>query len=337
MISKFVKVLGVVIVMVSCGENETTSTSNVFNEPLASFNDGTAKENIMAFVSMVTDEGTEGYVEKENRIVVFDNDGTLWVEQPLPSQLYFAAAHLKQLASAGDYDWEAEMPYKAIVSDDQEAMKSFTKEDVIKIVGKAHASADVNTFGNLVNAWLDTATHPVLGRKYTDLVYKPMLELLEYLREHDFQIYIVSGGSMEFMRAWAPDVYGINKANIIGSTFKTKVDQNEDSIGLEQTEEFEFNDDHSGKVVSINKFIGQKPIMVVGNSDGDLEMMEYATTDVGYPTLMVYLNHTDAVREFEYNEKTLTGTLVQGKKVAEKNGWTIIDMKKDWTEVFVNK
>ncbi len=322
------------IIIAACQDNSNTHHKNVFSEPLPSFEDGKAKENIMSFVTMVSDQGSEGYVEPDNRIVVFDNDGTLWVEQPLPSQLYFAAAVLRQKAANGEHEWETMLPYSAVITDDQEALKKFSKEDVIKIVGKAHAISDVNSFDRLVKGWIDTAEHSVLHRKFTDLVYKPMLELLEYLREHDFKIYIVSGGSLEFMRAWAPEVYDIPKPNIIGSSFKTKVDQVADSIGLAQTEEFDFNDDHQGKVVSINKYIGQKPIMIVGNSDGDLEMMEYATTDVGYHTLMVYLDHTDAEREFAYDDKVLAGSLKKGKEVAEKKGWTLIDMKRDWREVF---
>ncbi len=319
------------VYIMSCGEGTDTYTKEA---PLPSFKDGQIKEDILQFVRAVSDENNEAYVDPENRIVVFDNDGTLWAEQPLPSQLYFAGDRLRQLASQGDYDWESQLPYSAVIARDSSQMMKFSKSDIIKIVGKAHATTDVDSFGLFVNQWMDTAIHPILGRKYSDCVYKPMLELLELLREYDFKIFIVSGGSMEFMRAWAPGIYDIEKANIIGTSFKTVTLQKGDSIRLSQTEDFEFNDDHEGKVIAINKFIGQKPILVVGNSDGDLEMMEYATTESLYATYILYVDHDDAEREFLYDEHVLSGALVKGKEVAASKGWSVLSMKNDWLEVW---
>ncbi|MFV0388618.1 MAG: HAD family hydrolase [Pyrinomonadaceae bacterium] len=300
-------------------------------DPLPSFNSGTAKTNILNFVTSVTKKNSPNFVKPEDRIAVFDNDGTLWVEQPLTSQLFFVADRIRQMA-VNHPEWKNEMPFKAILENDLNAMATFNTADVLKLVGTAQASDNVDEFDPIVREWMKTATHPVMKKPYYELIYQPMLELLQLLKKHQFKIYIVSGGSVEFMRPWAPETYGIPKENIIGTTFKREAIQNGDSIIVKQTTDFEFNDDKLGKVISINRIIGKKPIFIGGNSDGDLAMMQYATTN--HNTFCVFVNHTDGEREFLYDDKTLMGTLKAGLPVAQRKGWTIIDMKNDWNRIF---
>ncbi len=329
--------ISTIFIYLSCGNEAKKDTATVVTEvePLSSFNKGDAKTNIITFVEKITDSTHTDYVKPEDRIACFDNDGTLWVEQPLPSQLFFAFDRIKEIA-AEHPEWKDTMPFKAIIEGDSVAMKKFGKEDLLQLVGEAHAIQNVDQYDSIVQNWLDTAKHPVLKKPYTQLVYQPMLELLDYLRTKQFKIYIISGGSQEFMRVWASEVYGIPKENIIGSTFKREVVMEGDSLSIAQNAQFEFNDDHEGKVIAINKFIGKKPIMVVGNSDGDLEMMEYSDTDNPLPHFLLYVNHTDGDREFLYDEHVHLGALKKGMEVAKERGWTIIDMKKDWKTVFPN-
>ena len=334
----FVLTLSFSLLLSSCKKEkveEVVQKEQIAQDWLPSFNEGRAKASIVKFVSEVTDSASSKFVKPEDRIACFDNDGTLWVEQPLPSQLFFELKRIEDMAA--DYpEWKNEMPFKAIIEKDTAAMGKFGMHDFLKIIGTANAVSNVDDFDDIVNQWLQTAQHPVKKRPYTELVYQPMLELIDYLKVNDFKIYIVSGGSMEFMRAWAPEAYGIPKENIIGSSFKRETKQEGDKIVVSQTGEFEFNDDHFGKVISIDKFIGKKPILIGGNSDGDLEMMEYATTDNPLPTLMLYVDHTDGEREFRYTDQTPMGRLYKGREVANRKGWTLINMKTDWKTVYPN-
>lgn len=318
------------ILTISCKGDKKEEVAE--NDPLPSFNEVKAKTDIINYVKLVTDSTKATYVKPEDRIVCFDNDGTLWAEQPLPSQVLFVFDKVKELSQTNT-KYKTESPYKEVVENDIPGLLKADKHKLIKMIGEVD-SLNHENYGEVVNNWINNTQHPVLKRSYTSTVYQPMLELLDYLRANDFTIYIVSGGGVKFMRAWQPRIYGIEENKIIGTTFKTEAIQKDDSIEVVPTSEFEFYDDHMGKVINIQKIIGKKPIMIVGNSDGDLEMMEYSSTENKYPTLMVYVNHTDAEREFLYDEKTPTGRLEKGKEVAQKNGWTIIDMKTDWNKVF---
>ncbi|MBD0830617.1 HAD family hydrolase [Aestuariibaculum sediminum] len=317
----------------SCKQEKdvSTSTENVL-EVLPSFNESTSKKNIIQFVETITDTASSDYVKPDDRIACFDNDGTLWVEQPLPSQIFFDLYRIKQLA-VNHPEWKNEMPFKAVIENDTEALKTLSHGDLLNIVGTAQATDDVDSFDTIVNNWITSTKHPVMDKPYTKLIYKPMLELLDYLRANEFKIYIVSGGSQEFMRAWTNYVYGIPKEHVIGSTFKRKAITKGDSLIVAQTSEFEFNDDHEGKAIAISRYIGKKPILIAGNSDGDLEMMQYCDTNNPLPHLLIYVNHTDGDREFLYDEHTAMGTLNKGMEVALRKGWTIIDMKNDWKTV----
>ncbi|MCH4551441.1 HAD family hydrolase [Aestuariibaculum lutulentum] len=323
----------------SCKEqskNQQTTGVTEKIDVLPSFNEGTSKTDIITFVETISDSTSNSFVKPEDRIACFDNDGTLWVEQPLPSQIFFVFERIKSLAKDHP-EWANEMPFKAVIEDDLETIKTLHTGDILKLVGTAQASENVDQFDSVVTDWLATAKHPVMKKPYLELVYQPMLELLDYLRAHQFKIYIVSGGSQEFMRAWAPEVYGIPKEQIIGSTFKREVIIQGDSITITQNTEFDFNDDHEGKVLAISKFIGKKPILIGGNSDGDLEMMQYCDTNNPLPHLLIYVNHTDSDREFLYDEHTAMGTLKKGMDVALRRGWTIIDMKTEWNKVYPNE
>ncbi|GLU45280.1 HAD family phosphatase [Allomuricauda sp. NBRC 101325] len=317
------------VLMLSCKEGYTEKTI----DPLPTFNEAKSKSEIIAFVSSVTDPSNPNFVEPKDRIVCFDNDGTLWAEQPLPSQIFFVFDKVKELAQTNP-KFITESPYKEVLANDIEGILKVDKAKTIAMIGKVDSLYHTD-YDTTVDSWLKNAKHPYLKRPYDKTIYQPMMELLDYLRENEFTIYIVSGGGTNFMRAWQPELYNIDKNYIVGSTFKTETVQQEDSIAVLPTSEFDFYDDHMGKVISIQKIIGKKPIMVVGNSDGDLEMMEFADTDNPHATLMVYVLHSDGEREFLYNEKTPMGRLEKGWEVAQRKGWTIIDMKKDWKEVFV--
>ncbi|MEZ4882421.1 MAG: haloacid dehalogenase-like hydrolase [Flavobacteriaceae bacterium] len=322
----------VVLCVFSCKQKQENPP--IQKDPLPSFNDVQSKANIMAFVQSVTDSTSSNYVKPIDRIACFDNDGTLWAEQPLPSQLFFVFDKVREMARSNP-KYATESPYKQVVENNLEELLKQDKDKLVAMIGEVDSLFYPN-YKETVNSWIDTVQHPVLNRPYASTVYQPMIELLDYLRANQFTVYVVSGGGVAFMRAWQPVIYGIPENNIIGSTFKTEAVQKNDSIAVVPTSQFDFYDDHMGKVINIQKTIGKKPIMVVGNSDGDLEMMEYAFTNNPHPTFMLYVNHTDGEREFLYDEKTIAGKLIKGKEVAKKNGWTIIDMRNDWKTVFPN-
>lgn len=330
--------IALALISTSCKKEKSDNVIEsvaALTDPLPSFNEGTAKQNIINFVKAVTDADNPDFVPEEDRIVCFDNDGTLWAEQPLPNQLYFTIDRIKELAKS-EPELAQKQPFKAIIENDMETIKKFHTEDLLALVTKVNSATKTEDMDKIVNDWFANAQHPVLKKPYDKVVYQPMLELLDYLRANNFKIFIVSGGSVEFMRPFAQRVYGISTENVIGSRMKTEAvrdDKASDSLYVSRLPEFVFNDDKEGKVVSIEEFIGKKPVMVVGNSDGDLAMMEYTSLQ-DRKTLMVYLKHTDGEREFDYSKGVLLGALKDGEEVAKKGGWTIIDMKTDWNTVF---
>ncbi|HRX29413.1 MAG TPA: HAD family hydrolase [Saprospiraceae bacterium] len=334
----FIIILVPILSIYSCKETaEKMDAKSLYygNDPMPSFEDGDLKVRIFRYVNSVCDSSNIDYVKPEDRIACFDNDGTLWAEQPLPNQIYFTFDRIKQLAEH-DEKLITTQPFKAVIENDTNSLKKLTTKDIVELVAMANSTENVETFDTIVNNWFKQAEHPVLHRKFDKVIYQPMLELLNFLREKDFKIFIVSGGSVEFMRPFAPRLYDIPTERVIGSRLKLTTKRNhdkEDSIYVERLPEFSFNDDKEGKVQSIEEFIGKKPIMVVGNSDGDLAMMEYASMQKN-KTLMIYIKHTDGDREFDYSKGVLAGALKEGEKVAEKNGWIIVDMKRDWKKIF---
>ena len=302
------------------------------HDPLPSWNDTAAKQAIVAFVTQVTQEGSEDYVPPAERIATFDNDGNLWAEQPAYFQLFFAADRIRALAPQHP-EWQNEEPFAALLKGDLEAVHAGGMAAVNDIVMATHAGMTTDEFAAIVREWVATARHPTTDRRYIDMVYQPMLELLDYLRMNEFKTFIVSGGGIEFMRPWVESVYGIPPEQVVGSSIKTRFELRDGQPVLVRLPEIDFIDDKAGKPVGINSHIGRRPLLASGNSDGDLQMLQYTAAGAG-PRLMLYLHHTDAEREWAYDRESSIGRLDQGLDEARAKGWTVIDMKADWKVVF---
>ncbi|MEN6519855.1 MAG: HAD family hydrolase [Armatimonadota bacterium] len=295
--------------------------------PLPSWTDNPAKESIIQFVKTVTDKSSPNYVPPEDRIAVFDNDGTLWTEQPIPFQFAFAIDRVKELAPQHP-EWKNEQPFKAILENDRTYRAKATLQDVGKIIMATHAGMTTDEFQNTVSNWIATARHPRFQRPYTDLVYQPMLELLIYLRTNGFKTFIVSGGTSDFMRPWVENVYSIPPEQVVGSSLVTEYEMQNRKPFLKILPKVDFIDDKAGKPVGIHKFIGRRPVMAVGNSDGDLQMLQYTAGGSGIREMLL-IHHTDANREYAYDKGT-----EEALKAARENGWTVIDMQRDWKVIY---
>jgi hypothetical protein len=301
-------------------------------DSLPSWNDTPAKAAIIAFVEGVTDPASDTYVTPADRVAVFDNDGTLWAEQPVYFQLFFALDRLAALAEA-DPSILTSDTLKAAAEGNLEAALAGGEEALLEIVTASHSGLSVDEFQAAVSDWLDTARHPVTGRAYDEMTYQPMLELLGYLRDEDFATYIVSGGGIHFMRAFAEEVYGIPPENVIGSAGKTSYEVIDGVPTIVKDPGIAFIDDKAGKPVGIDTHIGKRPILVAGNSDGDFEMLEWATAGEG-PRLGMIVHHTDAAREWAYDRDSHVGRLARGLDEGPGRGWLIIDMAEDWERVW---
>ena len=286
----------------------------------------------MEFVTTVTDSSSPDFVPPAERIATFDNDGKLWAEQPMYFQLYFAIDRVRILAPQHP-EWKNEEPFASLLKGDMNAVLAGGMKSVGEIIMASHAGMTTEEFEQIVTDWMASARHPVTERPYTEMVYQPMLELLSYLRANNFKTFIVSGGGIEFMRPWTESVYGIPPEQVVGSSIKTQFVMRDGSPVLMRLPEIDFIDDKEGKPVGINSHIGRRPILASGNSDGDLQMMQYTAAGEG-PRLMLYLHHTDAEREWAYDRASSIGKLDKGLDEAQKNGWTIVDMKQDWKLVF---
>ena len=304
----------------------------VLAESLPSWNDGPAKAAIVDFVSRVTKEGGGDFVPVAERIAVFDNDGTLWSEQPLYFQFAFVVDRIKVLAPAHPA-WKTEEPFRSVLANDMKAALGSGQVGLAKMIAATHAGMTTDEFNDIVKGWLATARHPKLNRPYTDLVYQPMLELLAYLRENGFKTYIVSGGGIEFMRVFSESVYGVPPEQVIGSSGKLKFAMRNGTPVLLRMPEIEFINDGPGKPVGIQKFIGRRPVMAFGNSDGDLQMLQW-TTSAGGPRFALIVHHTDADREWAYDRKSSIGKLDRALDEAVAKGWTVVSMKDDWKTIY---
>ncbi len=300
-------------------------------DPLPSWNKGKAKSSIIKFVKSVTTSGSENFVAVADRIATFDNDGTLWSEQPMYFQLFFAIDRVKALAPQHP-EWKNEQPFKAVLENDTKALLASGEKGLLKIVMATHAGMSTTEFDRIVKDWLKTAKHPQLKRPYTDLVYQPMLELLDYLRANGFKTFIVSGGGIDFMRPWVEAIYGIPPDQVVGSVVKTEFKIQNGIPTLSRLPEIAFIDDKGGKPVGIHTFIGKRPIAAFGNSDGDLQMLQWTTGNK--PSFACYLHHTDADREWAYDKGSHIGGLEKGLVEAKANNWTVINMKKDWKVIY---
>ena len=306
-------------------------------DPLPSWNDGTAKQAIVDFARRVTDDGSPDHVPTAERIAVFDNDGTLWPEYPLPFQAAFTVDRLRQRAAA-EPTLLADPMVKALLAGDLAPLMAGDRhEGLLHVVALTHADLTTEEYRAAVEDWLATAKHPRFDRPYDQLTYRPMQEVLVFLRAHGFKTWIVSGGGADFMRVWSERVYGIPPEQIVGSTARTRFEMRADGPMLVKTLEHLFVDDKAGKPVGIHQFIGRRPIACFGNSDGDLAMLHYTTVGNPRPTLGVIIHHTDADREYAYDAKpTGTGRLVEALAEAPQRGWTIVNMKTDWAHVFAD-
>lgn len=303
------------------------------NDPLQSWNEGSSKSAIIAFVQAVIDKSGLDYVPPGERIAVFDNDGTLWSEQPAYFQLYFAMDRVKELA-ADHPEWKNQQPFKAVLEEDMETLVASGEEGLIQLIMVTHAGMTSNDFTDIVKKWLQTATHPTLKKPYTELVFKPMLELLDYLQKNDFKNYIVSGGGIEFMRPWSEEIYGIPPERVVGSSIVTKFKIEDGKPVLVREAKVIFIDDKAGKPIGINQHIGRRPIFAFGNSDGDLQMLQYTTLGVTAKRFAGIVHHTDETREFAYDRNSHIGRLDKALIEADSNGWTVVDMKKEWKVIY---
>jgi phosphoglycolate phosphatase-like HAD superfamily hydrolase len=301
-------------------------------DPLPSWSDGAARRSVVAFVEKVTKQGGPDFVPPAERIAVFDNDGTLWGEQPLYFQLAFAIDRVKALAPQHP-EWKTREPFASLLKGDTKAALAGGEHALLEIVAASHSGMSTDEFQQTVKDWLATAKHPQLGRPFTDLVYQPMLELLAYLRANGFQTWIVSGGGVEFLRAFAEQSYGIPPEQVIGSRGKAKFELRGDRPVIVKEPGIDFVDDKEGKPVAIQQLIGRRPIAAFGNSDGDLAMLQWTCIAEG-PRLCLVLHHTDAAREWAYDRQSPIGRLDRGLGEAAKRGWTVVSMKDDWKRVF---
>lgn len=303
-------------------------------DPIPSWNNTSAKAALIKFVNDVSQIDSSNYVPVAERVAVFDNDGTLWSEQPLYTQLAFALDRVKVTAEQHP-EWTDQEPFKSVLAGDLKAVMAGGEHTLIQLLMATHAGMTTDEFAQIVKDWLATAKHPKYNRPYTDLVYQPMLELLTYLRYNGFQTYIVSGGGIEFMRPWTEQIYGIPPEKVIGSSIKTKFEIRDGKPILLRLPEIDFIDDKAGKPIAINQFIGRRPIAAFGNSDGDLQMLQWTTSGDGL-RFGLLIHHTDTDRETAYDRQSSIGRLDKALDEAEEKGWTVVDMKTDWKQVFPN-
>ena len=301
-------------------------------DPLPSWNEGGAKRSIFDFVQRVTAPGGKDFVPEPERVAAFDNDGTLWAEQPFYFQLVFALDRVKALAPKHP-EWKEKEPFKSVLAGDLKSVLAAGEHALVELIMATHAGTTTEEFEQVVKDWIVSAKHPRFNRPYTECVYQPMLELLVYLRANGFKTYIVSGGGIEFMRPWVERVYGIPPEQVVGSTIKVKYELRDGRPVLARLPEINFIDDKAGKPVGIHYHIGRRPIAAFGNSDGDFQMLEWTTGGSG-PRLGLIVHHDDAEREWAYDRKSSIGKLDRGLDEAPKRGWVVVSMKRDWKFIF---
>ncbi len=301
-------------------------------DPLPSWNEGPAKKSVVTFVEKVTTEGGADFAVPAERIATFDNDGCLWSEQPMYFQAFFIFDRIKTLAPQHP-EWKDTEPFASVLRGDVKGALAGGEHALLEMAMATHAGMTTEEFETIVTDWIATARHPKTGRLYTEMVFQPMLELLAYLRANDFKTFIVSGGGIEFMRPWAERVYGIPPEQVIGSSIKTRFEMRDGKPVLMRLPEMNFIDDKEGKPVGINMHIGRRPIAAFGNSDGDLQMLQWTAAGDG-ARFCLYVHHTDAEREWAYDCQSHIGKLDEGLDEANAKGWTVVDMKHDWKRIY---
>ncbi|MBZ9938402.1 haloacid dehalogenase-like hydrolase [Mesorhizobium sp. BR1-1-16] len=299
---------------------------------LPSWNDDAARRSIVDFVEAVTTAGGPDFVAPAERVAVFDNDGTLWGEQPMYVQLAFALDRVREMAPQHP-EWSTTEPFKSALAGDFAGIAASGDKGLLELVAATHAGMTSDAFTQIVSNWLATARHPKTGKPYTSMVYQPMLELINYLKNNGFQVYIVSGGGIEFMRPWTERIYGIPPENVVGSSIKSKFEDTEGAPRIIRLPDINFIDDGAGKPIGIYQHIGRRPIAAFGNSDGDFQMLEWTTSGPGR-SLGLLVHHDDAAREYAYDRQSHFGRLDRGLAEGPQRGWTIVSMKDDWKQIY---
>ncbi|MFN3666565.1 MAG: HAD family hydrolase [Sediminibacterium sp.] len=311
---------------------EKQQTSNQAVDPLPSWNDGPAKKSIIDFVTKTTSEGSGDFVPVADRIACFDNDGTLWSELPLYFQVAFAFDRIKELAPQHP-EWKTKQPFKAVLEDDMKTAMAGGEEALLQIAAATLSGMTTEEFEEIVKNWIETAKHPTSGKLYKEMVFQPMLELLDYLRANGYETFIVSGGGVDFMRAWAEKAYGIPSYQIVGSSGGYAYEVIDGKGVVRKLPDVHFVDDYEGKPVGIVRHIGKRPIFTAGNSDGDYPMLQYTSTGDG-PRFGMIVHHTDSIREFAYDRQSALGHLEKALDDAGKYNWLVVDMKNDWKRIY---
>ncbi|MFM7142062.1 MAG: HAD family hydrolase [Alphaproteobacteria bacterium] len=317
------------LVLATAGPRE--ASARAARDPLPSWNEGPAKREIRDFVAKTTRPGSPDFVPPSNRVVVFDNDGTLWSEKPVYVQAQFVVDRVRALAPQHP-EWRDKEPFASILAGRPQAALS-DQRALVEAVTATHAGLTTEEFDAVVRDWIATARHPSTGRPYTEMVYQPMLEVLELLRANGFKVFVVSGGGIDFMRPWAEEVYGIPPERIVGSAIETRYESRDGKPVVARLPSIAFVDDGPGKPVGIQRHVGRRPVAAFGNSDGDLEMLEWTTSGPG-PRLGVLVRHTDADREWAYDRESPVGRLDKALELAPRRGWVVVDMQRDWRRVF---
>ncbi|KAB2805436.1 HAD family hydrolase [Phaeocystidibacter luteus] len=333
---RFLSLTALVALVVACSSKEQNAPEPTAEpvDALPSWNDTETKSTILEYVQAVTDEGSPSFIPVEDRLVTFDNDGTLWAEKPVYFQLYYALDRISYMAKDHP-EWENEEPYASGINKDLHGIAAQGYAGLFELIGATQGGMTTDEYHSQVKAWLDTAVHPTTNRPYTEMVYQPMIELIHYLQDNDFNVYIFSAGGIDFMRVWATEVYGIPKEKVMGSSMKTQFSL-EGGAHLEKLDQLDAVRDKEAKPEFIYLVTGGKPVIAGGNSDGDLAMLQYTATNT-HPFLNLYVHHTDSVREWAYDRDGHVGRLDAGLDEAVARGWTLIDMKYDWKVIFPNE
>lgn len=328
-----------VLCLITLGGCNNQSEPASKSQALPSWQDNAKSERLYRYVIEVSTQGHQNFLPKAERIAVFDNDGTLWAEQPAYFQLFFAIDRIRQLSGSDEnlkQQWQSSSALQAAMNNDLAALAKTGEAGILEVVMTSHSGLDVATsaeFQTAVSQWIKDARHPTTQKRFTEMVYQPMLELLDFLKSRDFKVYIVSGGGLDFMRPWASEVYGIPREQIIGSSVKLTYEYRDGEPVLLREPVFDHFNDKAGKPEAIHKFIGKKPVLAFGNSDGDLQMLQWTHAN-SLPNLSGYIHHTDSEREWAYDKDSHIGRLKQGLKQAQQDNWLVIDMKQDWTRIY---
>ena len=317
----------VTIILFSCTEKSVQKS-----DPLPSWNDGKTKQSIIDFVTKTTTEGNADFIPVANRIACFDNDGTLWSEQPMYFQFFFAMDRIRQLAPEHP-EWKDKQPFKAVLENDMETVMKSGVDGLLTLTLTSHSGVTTDDFRNEVKNWINTARHPKTGKLFKEMVFQPMLELLDYLRANNYKTFIVSGGGIDFMRPWTQEVYGIPPEQVVGSSGKLKYEVVDGIPTIIKLPEINFINDKEGKPVGIYQCIGMRPVFTAGNSDGDDAMLQW-TTAGKEPRFEMIIHHTDAEREYAYDRESSIGHLEKGLEDAAKYDWLVVDMMKDWNKIY---